>query len=72
MWVIENGDQAGIGLFICEAATKEKAIELHNQACSGMSILSIERVLYLSLAEHSDARGLTAYSAQVVRIMPPP
>ena len=61
LWIIENEDEAGEGMFVVDATTKEKAIEKHNERNPGIKITSIEKSEWVDLALVTGERGESYY-----------
>jgi len=58
LWTVENEDEAGEGLFICQAVDRKQAIG--NYLASGgkvSEIRAVEEVDWIDLAYVSDSRG---------------
>ena len=61
LWIIENEDEAGEGMFVVDAPTKEKAIEEHNKKNPGLKITSVEKSKWVDLALVTGERGESMY-----------
>jgi hypothetical protein len=60
-WAIENTDDAGEGLFVCEAESPEAAIALFRKHERGVGISEVTRIEWISLATVQGKLGETSY-----------
>jgi hypothetical protein len=61
MWLIEDSDEAGIGLSVFMARTEEEARKKFAKQCPTFHLDSIEEAEWVSLSEIQDESGATGY-----------
>jgi hypothetical protein len=61
LWAIENLDDAGEGLFVCDARNRLEAIRMHREKNKGMKVTSCERLKWIDLALVTGALGESYY-----------
>ncbi len=61
LWCIENQDDAGEGMFICNAWSKVEAMRKHAKKNKGMKVTSCEKVEWVDLALVTGERGESYY-----------
>lgn len=61
LWVIENLDDAGEGMFVCDAPNKKTALKMHDEKNKGMKVLDCQRVKWVDLALVTGKLGESYY-----------
>lgn len=61
MWVIENLDDAGEGMFVCDAPDEETALRMHSEKNNGVEVTSCEQLPWVDLALVTGERGESYY-----------
>lgn len=61
LWAIENLDDAGEGLFVVDADSKEEALRIHDTKNGEMEIRSVEQIGWIDLALVTGERGESYY-----------
>jgi hypothetical protein len=61
LWAIENLDDAGEGLFVCEARSKEEALRIHATKNGHLKVTSVEKLKWIDLALVTGERGESYY-----------
>ncbi len=61
LWVIENLDDCGEGMFVCEAWSKAEALRIHAKKNKGMKVTSCEKLKWVDLALVTGERGEFLY-----------
>jgi hypothetical protein len=61
LWAIENLDDAGEGLFVCEAWSKAEALRIHRKKNKGLKVTSCEKMEWIDLALVTGERGESYY-----------
>ena len=67
MWVIENLDDAGEGLFACDAATKEEALRMHSEK-NKAEVMTCEETPWIDLALVTGVCGESFYIQPQLKI----
>jgi hypothetical protein len=61
LWCIENLDDAGEGMFVVDARSKEEALRAHAQKNGDMEVTSCKRIKWVDLALVTGERGESYY-----------
>ena len=61
MWVIENLDDCGEGMFCCDAPDKETALAMHAKKNKGMKVTSCYRTQWVDFALVTGELGESYY-----------
>jgi len=61
LWVIENLDACGEGMFICEAWSKAEALRIYRKKNKGVKVTSCEKLKWVDLALVTGERGESYY-----------
>lgn len=62
MWVIENLDDAGEGMFVCDAPNRKAALRIHRRKNKGLKVTSCEQIKWVDLALVTGELGESYYS----------
>lgn len=68
LWVIENLDDAGEGMFCVDAGSKGEAMRIHMQKNPGLKITSIEKLKWVDLALVTGERGESYYYKRRIKL----
>jgi hypothetical protein len=61
LWAIENLDDCGEGLFVCEAWSKAETLRIHKKKNKGMKVTNCEKLKWIDLALVTGERGESYY-----------
>ena len=61
MWIIENVDSFGEGMFICDAASKEEALRKHAEKNKDLEVTRCEQSEWVDLALITGRHGASSY-----------
>lgn len=61
LWCIENMDDCGEGMFVCDAESLQDALLLHDDKNPQAKVTSIERIEWVDLALVSGELGESSY-----------